>query len=109
MSVLISAVVPCLAPPCPRAGDKACRVWSTSTGDCMADIAWDCGPVNFCSFVQYNDGGTSRALLLTCHVDQQRQEGRVMMWDVLEVMQHDSACWHFCCVPALASSGLSTV
>jgi WD40 repeat protein len=64
------------------------------------EIAWESGPVNHCCFAllppataapaagqhQGSSPGTwePQALLLTCHVQQQRREGRILLWDVVQ-------------------------
>jgi hypothetical protein len=57
------------------------------TGTCLHDIAWESGPVNLCAFVppscSMQAAGGQAPLLLTCHVQLQRHEGRVLAWDVL--------------------------
>lgn len=90
---------PCAACPCFSAGDGLCRVCSAATGECVADIAWESGPVNHCCFALLPPAtvgaptagdqpparqGQQQALLLTCHVQQQRQEGRILLWDVMQ-------------------------
>ncbi|KAL4436870.1 hypothetical protein ABPG75_004009 [Micractinium tetrahymenae] len=94
--------------PCGRllasaSGDTTFKVWLVENGSCEADIAAESGPVNLCRFVllppppaplAWRDGAAAPpaaaaarpppAMLLTCHVQQQRQEGRIMLWDVVQ-------------------------
>ena len=74
-----------------HAGDGLCRVWSAASGECVAEIAWESGPVNHCCFALLPPapaapaaGREPQALLLTCHVQQQRREGRILLWDVVQ-------------------------
>lgn len=81
----------CAHPAC-AAGDATCRVWGAASGECVASIEAESGPVNYCCFAHLpamaGAGAEQRhpsALLLTCHIQQQRREGRIMLWDVCQV------------------------
>lgn len=83
-------------------GDTHCRVWSTDTGECMHDIDWASGAVTHCTFVALGGGSSGsgahssgssangsgsearlpRHYLVTCHVQSQRREGRLLLWDL---------------------------
>ncbi len=81
-------------------------MWLVENGKCEAEIEAASGPVNLCRFVllppppaalAIGRGGPATqpatsmaqspppAMLLTCHIQQQRQEGRIMLWDVVQV------------------------
>lgn len=93
------------------AGDGLCKLWDAASGSEVAQIAADSGPVNLCTFVALpappgappqsssSDSGATAvshylgsqrlsSLLVTCHINQQRQVRRraVAGWH--------AAAWH---------------
>ncbi|PRW57681.1 alpha subunit [Chlorella sorokiniana] len=108
-SGLVSAVSfsPCGRLLASASGDGLCKLWDATSGSEVAEIAAASGPVNHCAFVQLpsplgafppisnaSSGGAASAapqlvsqrlpsLLVTCHINQQRQEGRVLLWDAV--------------------------
>lgn len=78
-------------------GDTHFKLWDIHTGTCLENVGWDSGPVVLCGFLPSRKEsasktvGTSAArsappgpLLLTAHAQLMRQEGRVLLWDVLD-------------------------
>jgi WD40 repeat protein len=61
-------------------GDAQFKVWDLeNNGQLLENVAWESGPVVLCGFLPSNV-----PLLLTAHAQLARQEGRILLWDVLE-------------------------
>ena len=58
--------------------DGHCRIWDITTGQCLHDVDWESGPVTDCLLLEMSN---SMTYLVTCHVNQQRHEGRSLIWD----------------------------
>jgi WD40 repeat protein len=61
-------------------GDAQFKLWDlNNNGQLLENVAWESGPVVLCGFLP-----SSQPLLLTAHAQLARQEGRILLWDVLE-------------------------
>ena len=77
-------------------GDAHFKLWNVSNGECLENVGWDSGPVVLCGFLPMmiqksitHDSTANKTppcgpLLITAHAQLMRQEGRVLLWDVLD-------------------------
>lgn len=60
-------------------GDAQFKLWDLENkGQLLENVAWESGPVVLCGFLP-----SPLHLLLTAHAQLARQEGRILLWDVL--------------------------
>ncbi len=61
-------------------GDAQFKLWDVeNSGRLLENVAWESGPVVLCGFLPPN-----LPYLLTAHAQLARQEGRILLWDVVE-------------------------
>ncbi|KAK3260278.1 hypothetical protein CYMTET_30752, partial [Cymbomonas tetramitiformis] len=64
-------------------GDGTIRTWSMRSGELFDVIDWtESGAITQCAFTSPGLGAGGGAVLVTCHINAQQEEGRVLMWDI---------------------------
>jgi WD40 repeat protein len=64
-------------------GDETVLLWDTATGECLQRLDWSGqGPINLCRFSPPGFGLSGEAVLVTCHMDLEREVATVCAWDM---------------------------
>ena len=64
-------------------GDETVRLWDTTTGECRQVLDWSGqGPINICRFSPAGFSLSEEPVLVTCHVDLEREVAIVCVWDM---------------------------
>ena len=64
-------------------GDETVLLWDAATGECLQRLDWSGqGPINLCRFSPQGFGLSGEAVLVTCHVDLEREVAMVCAWDM---------------------------
>ena len=64
-------------------GDETFLLWDAATGECLQRLDWSGqGPINLCRFSPPGFGLSGEAVLVTCHVDLEREVAMVCAWDM---------------------------
>jgi len=64
-------------------GDETVLLWDAATGECLQRLDWSGqGPINLCRFSPPGFGLSGEAVLVTCHMDLEREVAMVCAWDM---------------------------